>query len=704
MSKDKDFLRYRAFAIYFVFVAIMLSVIYKTVALQLEGKSSVFDETDEKIPVRTVKRYPRMGEILDINMLPLVTSITFYDVHMDPTVVDQETFDSEVSDLARGLSRIYPEKTAREYENRIRSARQNGVRYLSIRNRVTNEQRKRLRKLPIFELGRMKGGIIDTDETILRKKPNGGILERTLGYYQSKEEFGKELKVGIEGAFIDYLKGEEGEEIEQKYSTGWKKIGQIVKDAVEGADVITSFDKEIQEVAHSELERQLRDMDADHGCVILMDVKTGFVKAISNLGRLKNGNYAEFYNYSIGELETPGSTFKLASIMAGLEDEKYKITDKVNAFGSYTFSSGVKMKDSNDGLGYGTITIKQAFEKSSNVIAQITNRAYKNEPERFIERLEQFGLTNSLGVSIEGEPEPDFPRPGKGRWSALSIPWMSIGYELRITPLQTLAFYNAVANNGTLVQPQFVKEIRRSGQVIKTFNPVVLKQKICSQSTLNDVQACLEGVMKEGTGKDLKGVEFEIAGKTGTSKLRNNKGYEKEEKNSEYQASFVGYFPAKNPIYSCIVVISRPKKEIYGARVSGTVFAAIANKIYASTLKYHKAINEKPMLTRSLPIVKVGNKRDITAALKLLGVNQQLNYEGEWLFPDTLNGKVMLDKKTISKDFVPSVTGMTAKDAVFILESRGLIVKIKGFGKVVKQSIAPGSYYGKGQLIKIELN
>ena len=704
MSKDKDFLRFRAFAIYFVFVAIMLGVIYKTVALQLEGKSSVFDETDEKIPVRIVKRYPRMGEILDINMLPLVTSITFYDVHMDPTVVDQETFDKDVSDLARGLSRIYPEKTAREYENRIRSARQNGVRYLSIRDRVTNEQRKRLRKLPIFELGRMKGGIIDTDETILRKKPNGGILERTLGYYQSKEEFGKELKVGIEGAFIDYLKGEEGEEIEQKYSTGWKKIGQIVKDAVEGADVITSFDKEIQEVAHSELERQLRDMGADHGCVILMDVKTGFVKAISNLGRLKNGNYAEFYNYSIGELETPGSTFKLASIMAGLEDGKYKITDKVNAFGSYPFSGGIIMKDSNHGRGYGKITIKQAFEKSSNVIAQITNRAYKNEPERFIERLEQFGLTTSLGVAIEGEPEPDFPRPGKGRWSALSIPWMSIGYELRITPLQTLAFYNAVANNGTLVQPQFVKEIRRSGQVIKTFNPVVLKQEICSQRTLRDVQACLEGVMKEGTGRDLKGVEFEIAGKTGTAKLRNNKGYEKEEKNSEYQASFVGYFPAKNPIYSCIVVISRPKKEIYGARVSGTVFAAIANKIYASTLKYHKAINEKPILTRSLPIVKVGNKRDITAALKLLGVNQQLNYEGEWLFPDTLNGKVMLDKKTISKNLVPSVTGMTAKDAVFILESKGLIVKIKGFGKVVKQSIAPGSYYGKGQLIKIELN
>jgi cell division protein FtsI (penicillin-binding protein 3) len=703
MSKDKNFLYYRAYAVYIGFVLIMLLVLYQTASLQWQGRSSLFEESDEVIPVRIVKRYPRMGEILDENMVPLVSSVTFYDIHMDPTVVKQEIFDEKVSELAAGLSRIYPEKTAREYENQIRSARANGSRYLSIKNKVTNEQRKRLRALPIFELGRMEGGIIDTDETILRKKPNGVLLDRTLGYYKSKEEAGKELKVGIEGAFINYLRGVEGEEIEQKFSTGWKKIGQIVKEAVEGADIITSFDKDIQEVAHSELERQLKEMDADHGCVILMDVKTGFVKAIANLTKQKDGSFAEQYNYAVGELETPGSTFKLASIMAGLEDEKFKITDKVKAFGRYNFAGGKKMEDSNHGIGYGEITIQKAFEKSSNVIAQITNKAYRSEPDRFIKRLEQFGLTEALGVDIAGEPTPVIPRPGATGWSALSIPWMSIGYELRTTPLQTLAFYNAVANNGTLVRPQFVKEIRRSGQIIKKFSPVILKSKICSDQTLKIVQNCLEGVMKNGTGKELKGVEFEIAGKTGTAKLVSDKGTFEEEKKSSYQASFVGYFPTDKPMYSCIVVISRPRKEYYGARVSGTVFAAIANKVYANTLKYHKAINETTPLSYNLPQVKSGNKRDITALLKMLKVNYQLNYEGEWLTADTLAKKVQLDRKKINKNLVPNVIGMTAKDAVYLLENRGLIVKLIGYGKVTSQSLNAGIPFGKGQLIKIEL-
>lgn len=703
MSKDKNYLYYRAYAVYIGFVLIMLLVLYQTASLQWQGRSSLFEESDEIIPVRIVKRFPRMGEILDENMVPLVSSVTFYDIHMDPTVVKQEIFDEKVSELAQGLSRLYPEKTAREWENQIRSARVNGSRYLSIKNKVTNEQRKRLRSLPIFKLGRMKGGIIDTDETILRKKPNGALLERTLGYYKSKEEAGTELNVGVEGAFIKYLRGIEGEEIEQKFSTGWKKIGQIVKDAVEGADIITSFDKDIQEVAHSELERQLKEMDADHGCVVLMDVKTGFVKAIANLTKQRDGSFAEQYNYAVGELETPGSTFKLASIMAGLEDEKYKITDKVKAFGSYNFASGKKMTDSNHGIGYGEITIQQAFEKSSNVIAQITNRAYRSEPERFIKRLEQFGITTPLGVAISGEPSPAIPKPGVTGWSALSIPWMSIGYELRTTPLQTLAFYNAVANNGSFVRPQFVKEIRRSGQIIKKFSPVILKSKICSEKTLKIMQGCLEGVMKNGTGKELKGVEFEIAGKTGTAKLMGaNKTFEGEDK-SEYQASFVGYFPTDKPMYSCIVVISKPKKEYYGARVSGTVFAAIANKVYANTLKYHKAINELKPLNNNLPKVKSGSKRDITALLKMLKVNYQLNYEGEWLTADTLAKKIQLDRKKIDKNLVPNVIGMTAKDAVYILENRGLIVKLIGYGKVTNQSLNAGIPFAKGQLIKIEL-
>jgi cell division protein FtsI (penicillin-binding protein 3) len=330
-------------------------------------------------------------------------------------------------------------------------------------------------------------------------------------------------------------------------------------------------------------------------------------------------------------------------------------------------------------------------------------KAYRSEPERFIKRLEQFGLTEKLGIDIDGEKKPIIPRPGGEIWSGLSIPWMSIGYELEITPIQTLAFYNAVANNGTLVRPQFVKEIRRSGQTIKKFNPIILKSKICSDQTLRIVQGCLEGVMKNGTGSELKGVEFEIAGKTGTTKLRGANGKFQDEKNSLYQASFVGYFPVDKPMYTCIVVISQPRKEIYGARVSGTVFAAIANKVYANTLKYHKAINEKAPLSYNLPKVKSGNKRDITALLKMLKVNYQLNYEGEWLTGDTLAKKVQLDRKKIDKNLVPNVIGMTAKDAVFLLENRGLIVKLIGYGKVTSQSLNAGIPFGKGQLIKIEL-
>jgi cell division protein FtsI (penicillin-binding protein 3) len=677
----------------------MLLVLYKTVSLQFEGRKNIFDSEDEKLPVRTVSRVPRMGDILDRNMTPLVTSVTYYDVHMDPTVVDQKLFDEEVSELAQGLASMYPKRTEREYENAIRQARANGLRYLLIQKHVTNEERKRLNKLPIFREGRMKGGIIDTDENIQRQFPNGNMLKRTLGYY--KNDGGEELKVGIEGAFYNYLKGEEGKEIEHKISTGWKKTGQITKEAVEGADVITSLDKDIQEFAHSELEKQLRDMKAEHGCVIVMDVKTGFIRAMANLDRTEKGTFIEGFNHAIGTREVPGSTFKLASLMAALEDGKINIMDKVDAFGSYVFP-GKTLTDSNHGIGYGRITIKHSFEKSSNVIAQIIYRAYRREPERFLARIEQFGLTEPLGIDLQGEPAPNVPRPGKQGWWALTIPMMSIGYDFQQTPLQTLAFYNAVANNGKLVRPQFVEEIRRSGQTIKKFEPVVLREKICSQSTLDIMKSCLEGVMTDGTGAALKSIEFKIAGKTGTAKLANN-GYSKEEKFSEYQASFVGYFPADDPIYSCIVVISKPKVAYYGAAVSGTVFAAIANKVYASTLKYHDAINEGKQKSTVSPLVKSGNKRDITSVLKQLNVRYQLNYEGEWLSTDTLKGSVHLNRKLVDKDKVPNVYGMTAKDAIYLLESRGLVVNLKGYGKVISQSILAGTDITDGQLIKIEL-
>jgi cell division protein FtsI (penicillin-binding protein 3) len=444
-------------------------------------------------------------------------------------------------------------------------------------------------------------------------------------------------------------------------------------------------------------------MDAEHGSVILMEVKTGYVRAIANLTKVSKGKYTESFNYAIGHLEVPGSTFKLASIMAGLEDERFKITDKVNATGRYTVG-GDGMSDSNHGMGYGVITIQQAFEKSSNVILQLINRSYRNDPEMFIKRLEQFGLTEKLGIDLEGEPRPKVTKPGDANWSALSLPWQSVGYEVMQTPLQTLAFYNAVANNGQLVRPLFVEKIKRHGQVIKSFKPIVLNPEICSTHTLKILQKCLEGVMIRGTGKQLKSSLFSIAGKTGTAQLRGESGY-REQKIKAYQASFVGYFPAKKPIYSCIVVIARPVVAYYGAAVSGTVFAEIANKIYASSLQYHRAVNDpRNPLATDVPQLKSGNSKDVTYLLKQLNVRYQLNSSSEWVQADTSDQRLQVQRKTILAQKVPNVSGMSAKDAVYLLESRGLIVRLVGRGQVYSQSIAPGQSLVKGQLIQIKLH
>jgi cell division protein FtsI (penicillin-binding protein 3) len=700
MTTKKDVF-WKAYLIYFSFLVIMITVIVKTIMIQMDGRKDLFSGTDNLLPIREVEKVPRRGEILDANLTPLVTTVTFYDIHMDATVPSQKVFDAEVSDLAKGLAAMYSEKSAREYELIIRTARQRKNRYLLIRSKVTNEERKAIQKLPIFRLGRLKGGLIDTEEKPLRKFPHGEMMRRTLGYYQNGKD--GELRVGIEGAYNEYLSGEKGLEIEQKIATGWRKTGQIIKEAVEGADVVTSIDKGIQEVADSELERQLRAQGAKQGCVVVMDVKTGFVKAISNLTLREDGKYVEELNNAICRKEVPGSTFKLASLMAALEDEKISLTDTVNSTGKYKFYD-VEIKDAYE-AGYGRITIQRAFEKSSNVIAKVIHNAYKKDPEQFIKRLEQFGLTEPLGVELLGEPTPTVYRPGSANWYGTSLASMAIGYEVQQTPLQTLAFFNAVANNGKFVRPLFVKEIRRGGELVKSFEPVVLKEKICSDKTLGLLKTCLEGVMKKGgTGADLTSSQFTIAGKTGTAEvLSDNNKYGGKGK-EVYQASFVGYFPANDPIYSCIVVISAPSKDIYGAKVSGTVFAAIANKVYASKLKYHAAINEAKTKISSIPKVLSGNKFDFINAFDFLGLKYAISEDDEWLKPVADSSQVVLKRKAIGKNTVPDLTGLSAKDAVYIIESRGMVAQINGFGKVVKQSIPAGSQVYAGGLIELTLN
>ena len=702
MSSKKEVF-WRAYLIYFGFVIVMLVALIKTITIQFEGGKPIFmtsTDGDAKMPTRTVKRTPRRGQILDANYTPLVTSVSYFNIHMDPTVVDKEIFDADLLNLATELSKLYPTKSPIEYANFIREGRNRGSRYLLIKTNATNEERKKLHEMPIFKLGRLKGGLIDNEERIDRKRPHGELMKRTLGSVRIIN--GREIKIGIEGAFDEYLRGEEGEEIEQKISTGWKKIGPVTKEAVEGANVITTIDKEIQEVAHSELLNQLNKQKAKNGCVVVMDVKTGFVKAIVNLVRDGNGNYHEAYNQAIGAKEVPGSTFKLASLMAALEDDKVKLTDVVNAAGTYKFYN-LKLDDSNHGYGYGMITVQEAFEKSSNVFAKIINDAYKREPHAYIERLKSFGLADSLGLDIVGEPKPTMHEPGTSNWSGISLPWMAIGYEFLQTPMQTLAFYNAVANNGTLVKPQFVSEIRRGNEIVKTFAPIIINPKICSDKTLADVKLCLEGVVKRGTGSDLKSAYFDIAGKTGTAMILNDDMTYGEEGKKTYQASFVGYFPAEEPIYSCIVVVSAPTDDIYGSVVSGTVFTAIANKVYASSLKYHDAINSAGIRKTELPVSKDGNRYDLITSYKALNIPYSSNTSSKWVNTGSAGKTVQITTRYAGKTTVPNVKGMTAKDAVYLIESTGMTARLKGYGRVTKQSIVPGTAVQNGVVVELTL-
>ncbi len=704
---EKKSIFWRAYLIYFGFVAVMLIVLFKTFSIQMNGKDSTsnnISDSKETIPKRTILRMPRRGEILDVNYTPLVTSISFYEIHLDPTVVDQKIFDDSITDLSRGLSRIFPSMSTRQWQEHIMRGRHLGNRYLKIKSKATNEERRLLNQLPIFNLGRMKGGLIDNDVTSTRKRPYNDMMKRTLGYYQAKtsKANSKELRVGIEGAYNEYLAGEPGEEIEQKISTGWKKTGQIVKEAVEGADVVTSIDKEIQEVAHSELLSQLKAQGAKHGCVVVMDVKTGFVKAIVNLTLASNGEYYELFNHAIGTREVPGSTFKLASLMAGLEDQKFGINDMVQAASKYNYFTS-HLSEAH-GANYGTISIKRAFELSSNVISKVIYKAYRDEPQTFVNRLNEFGLGAPLGIELEGESNPSIPSPGSKNWSGLSLPWMAIGYEVRQTPLQTLAFYNAVANDGKFVKPQFVKEIRRGAEVVKEFQPFVINPQICSPKTIKILQNCLAGVMKEGTGKRLTSSYFDIAGKTGTALIQNEDFRYGKKGEEKYLASFVGYFPVKKPIYSCIVSIAASGENIYGASVSGTVFAAIANKVYATSLRYHQAINEKKTKVLDAPVSKDGNLHDLLIVMKNLHVNYTDNAQNEWVNTTSNVNVVDFTKRTFNKGVVPNVMGMSAKDAVYLIESIGMSVDLVGYGKVVRQSSPAGTPAFNGGLIELTLN
>jgi cell division protein FtsI (penicillin-binding protein 3) len=653
------------------------------------------------------------GDILDQNENILVSSIPFYEVRMDlkSKSLNDKIFIENIDSVAYFMSKLFNDATLEDYRTKeeylsdFLTARKRGDGYFLIKKSVNYGQLKQMKRFPIFRLGRYKGGFIVIQHNT-RKKPFENLAARTIGRMANKGE--SHNTIGIEGAYDNYLRGMDGLKMMQKLSGNvWLPLNEGYEiEPVDGYDIITTIDINIQDVAENALTKALRLHNAQHGIVIVMEVKTGEIRAMANLADTL-GSYREYYNYAIGEAAVPGSTFKLASVMAALEDGVINLTDSVDTENGETTFYDFVVKDSKEG-GYGKISVQQAFELSSNVgISKIIYKNYHEHPEKFIDRLYSFNLNNTLDLDLVGEGQPYINYPGDPVWSNVSLPQISIGYEIRLTPLQILTFFNAVANDGKMVKPLFVKAIRDKSKIIKTFEPEILKASICSESTIKKAKQILEGVVERGTAENIKSPNYKIAGKTGTAKLYDKlKGMHV----NKYRASFVGYFPAERPKYSIIVVIHSPETgSYYGNIAAGPVFKEISDKLYATDLEMQIPVNknnDNKSNDESVPYTKNGYKDDLDYALDYLNIPKQkrTSMSNEWVSSTNKNSYVDLTTLNCTHTLVPQVVGMGARDALSLLENEGLKVSITGRGKVVSQSLLPGIKVKRGQEIVLKMS
>ena len=700
----KDFL-WRIYLMYFFIVLFALSVVLKVCTIQF-AEGDYWREKEQQLTMKYVNIEASRGNIFSSDGCLLATSVPIFELRMDviSEPVSNKIFYEKLDSLSSRLDQTFSHRSKNEWRASLKNARNSKERYFLIARKVNYSTLKEVRTFPIFKMGKYKGGLIVLQQS-RRELPFKNLAQRTIGYDRKSNK-----PLGIEGAFNKDLQGVSGKRLMQKIAGGvYKPINQDNEiEPQDGNDVITTLDANIQDVAHHALEKQLRAQNAHHGCAILMEVKTGAIKAMVNLSRVDSGSYAETFNYAIGEGTEPGSTFKLASIMAAIEDGYTDLDEIVDTEGGRkTYAGGYVMKDSHDG-GYGKITVKQVFEKSSNVgTSNIIMKYYKKQPQKFIDRLYSFGIHKPLGIALPGEATPYIKDTKSKLWSGLSLPLMSIGYEEKLTPLQTLNFYNTVANNGKMMRPQFVREIRAKGQLIKSFPPEVINPAICSQSTIDKAREMMEGVVKNGTATFLRTAPYQIAAKTGTAQIAlGNKGYTQDGKKT-YMASLCGYFPAKDPLYSIIIVVSAPSKAAYyGNEVAGPVFREIADKVYSNSKEIHKPLQvDTARAIVHVPFVKSGKKSDVQVIAKVLSLktaitDENANYVWAQINKETFQLKGLATKESE----VPQLVGMGLRDALTILENQKITVKVIGRGIIKKQSLAAGTRVMKGAKITIELS
>ena len=640
-----------------------VSVVFKLVNIQFV-KGDYYIGLSEQNNIKNIIIPANRGSVYSSGGKLLATSVPKYDIRFDALAPSDKNFNENLTDLSNSLSEYY-NKPASFYMQLLRNARESKNRYLLIARNLGYNDHLLIKNFPLFKLGSYRGGVIIEQKT-KRDYPMGGVAQRTIGY-ERKDDQGNITRPGIDGAFgSKYLKGTDGKRLSQKIGKGqWKPIEDFNQiEPQDGLDIYTTIDVKIQDVAHFALLEQLEKFKADHGSVVVMEVSTGEVKAISNLGRTSIGTYYEKLNYAIGESHEPGSTFKLMGMVAALEDKVVDTSDVIDTEAGVLTFYGRNVRDSKRG-GYGKISVAKAFEVSSNTaMVKLITDNYKENPTKFIDRLYSMGLNKTLDLPILGEGIPKITHPSdKKNWDGLDLPWMAFGYGVSITPLQTLAFYNAIANDGVMLKPRFLREVKDFDKTVEVFNKEIINPSICSKETAKKVQKMMQNVVekKHGTAHNIYSPSFSMAGKTGTCQTE----YWKE--SGLYISSFAGYFPVENPKYSCIVVIHKPDKEIgyYGNIVAAPVFKKIAQKIYSET-----AIEDR---------------------LKGIEITE-LESENKTHINSIENRSLM-----------PNVTKLNLSDAIALLENLGLVVEISGNGIKINQSVKSGSKIKKNQKVILKL-
>jgi cell division protein FtsI (penicillin-binding protein 3) len=669
MTDNYTSINYRIYIVAFILFLIALAIIVKLTNIQwVHGEH--YRKLAKQNTIKTFVVPANKGSIYSSDGSLLAISIPEYTIAFNATIPSDKNFNEKVDSLSTSLSKLFGKSKAHYYALLTKS-KQLKKRYVVIQNKVNYSNYMLVKKMPLFKLGSYKSGLIADLHTI-RAYPLGNIAQRTIGY-TSVDNKGNSISVGIEGSYDNYLNGKDGKILKQKIAHGqYKPIRDENEiEPIEGYDVVSTIDVYIQDIAHHALLETLKKFDAEHGCVIVMETKTGYIKAIANLGKGTDSKYYEQLNYAVREKGEPGSTFKLVDMIALLEDKKVDTSKVYDRNGGLITFFGKDVVDSHRD-GPQIISLAKGFEISSNtVLVKAVYENYKNNPKQFVDRINNMGLNKPLGLCLKGEGIPFVPQPNTPKWNGISLPWMAFGYGVEVTPMQTLTLYNAIANNGEMIKPQFVSEIRDKNKTIKKFEKEIINPKICSEGTVKKLKALLENVVKKGTAKSIYSKDFSIAGKTGTAQGNYgiNGGADK-----YYISSFVGFFPVKEPKYTCIVVVHKPstvKGNYYGADVAGPVFKKIAQKIFTDspTTLDIKDLNKK--------IAKQENKYN-EYSLKAQNEN----------------------------DKVPNVKGMPGMDAIALLENMGLKVKLKGngVGKVKSQSILAGQPIIRKSVIELQLN